>query len=303
MARTARIKAIDGGGWYLVSGVVTDQKSESPLAEAGCAQKLQWMLERYAGLYVCRMASFCIGEKKWRAVMHFSAPQDLEESELYELALRFYPGSGGKSKLEAWGEEDWQCFSRRVFNVSEFMRNVQGQFARWYNDKFDRKGRFWADRFESILMESAQEALDAMLYAELSPVRSGNTELPEEHPASSCFLRDKGKSDWLMKVGELLEEEDQGKAEQEYRSMLIWRGTEPGSRHQQKMSRKAARREEKRGYKISGAFLKQVTRFTRTLVIGSAEFVTRHMLSAARRRGSLNPEEDPYFGLLPVYDD
>ena len=50
MARTARIKAIDGGGWYLVSGVVTDQKSESPLAEAGCAQKLQWMLERYAGL-------------------------------------------------------------------------------------------------------------------------------------------------------------------------------------------------------------------------------------------------------------
>jgi hypothetical protein len=76
----------------------------------------------------------------------------------------------------------------RMHDVSEFLRELKGRFAQWYNRLHDRYGVLWAERFKSVLVESdstqpdAPEALTTMAaYIELNPVRAGLCEDPKDY--------------------------------------------------------------------------------------------------------------------------
>lgn len=305
MGRFARIKILDDEGWYHLYARVTDQKVLYPLAEADCTQKLQTLLEHYARLYKCEMAAFCIMGNHWHAVLRFEAPRAIEERELQKLARDFYPGKMGEKFLSTWQEKDWQRFAARVFDVSEFMRNVQSQFARWYNDTHQRKGHFWADRFGSVLLENERESLACMLYIELNPVRAGIVQLPEKHKASSCSLRTTGKDNWLMDISQLLAGQSERKAREEYRAMLLWRGTKATKENQQTIPEKLVLREEERGYAKRGSCLKRTAHLTEGLVIGDAEYITDHLRKLKEngtykcRINPIKPEDAPHFALRP----
>ncbi len=58
----------------------------------------------------------------------------------------------------------------RGFDLSEFMRHVQSAFVRWYSKTYQRRGRFWADRFKSVHPETTQAVQDCLLHVELNPV-------------------------------------------------------------------------------------------------------------------------------------
>jgi hypothetical protein len=60
------------------------------------------------------------------------------------------------------------------------MRNIQSAFARWYNQTYDRRGRFWGGRFKSVYLQDSNAVLDCMLYVDLNPVRAGLVERPED---------------------------------------------------------------------------------------------------------------------------
>jgi hypothetical protein len=96
-----------------------------------------------------------------------------------------YPSPASQQMIELWTDEQWERFRQRLFDVSELMRNIQAAFARWYNRTYDRRGRFWADRFKSVYLEKGNAVLDCMLYVELNPVRAGLVERPEEWVGST----------------------------------------------------------------------------------------------------------------------
>jgi hypothetical protein len=75
-----------------------------------------------------------------------------------------------------------------MHDVSEFLRELKGRFAQWYNRLHNRYGVLWAERFKSVLVESdttqpdAPEALTTMAaYIELNPVRAGLCEDPKDY--------------------------------------------------------------------------------------------------------------------------
>ena len=72
-------------------------------------------------------------------------------------------------------------------NVSEYMREVQGEFSKWFNKSrpYKRKGSLWEDRFKSQLIESDVYLWGCMKYLEMNPVRAGITQTPEEYPFST----------------------------------------------------------------------------------------------------------------------
>ena len=100
------------------------------------------------------------------------------------------PGSEGE--IDQWPQVKWARLQERLFDVSEFMRNLQSAFGRFYNKTYGRFGRFWAERFKSTLLENHQALLDAMLYVELNAVRAGLVERPEEWKGGSLYLREFG---------------------------------------------------------------------------------------------------------------
>ena len=58
-------------------------------------------------------------------------------------------------------------------NLSQFMQYLNGNFAKAYNRKYGKTGRFWGGRFYSTVMESESQFFNTVLYIEFNMVRNG----------------------------------------------------------------------------------------------------------------------------------
>ena len=142
-----------------------------PLQQPGAREKFLEILLFYAGIYFCVLAAFAIMGNHYHALAQFEAFRILTRVELRRIAEQLYRDRWFKPYL-FWRAAEWRRFNRRLFDVSEFMRNVESDYARWHNRQFGRKGQLWADRFKSNLLESARAVQAVALYIELNPLRA-----------------------------------------------------------------------------------------------------------------------------------
>jgi hypothetical protein len=69
-----------------------------------------------------------------------------------------------------------------MWDVSGFMKMLKQRFTQWYNGCRGRKGTLWEERFRSVLVEGAGQALAAMAaYIDLNPVRAGLVKDPKDY--------------------------------------------------------------------------------------------------------------------------
>jgi hypothetical protein len=204
-----------------------------------------------------------------------------------------YPSKAGQEEIDKWSDAQWEHYRKRLFDVSEYMRNIQSAVARWYNYTFNRRGRFWADRFKSVYLQDAQAVLDCMLYVELNPVRAGLVERPEEWQGSSIYLREIGMASWLAPLTNFLDQRTEKKALTEFRERLYYRGAVPTKEQgQAAISQKVLESEIARGFKSRGMFRKRLGYFVDGMAIGSEEYL-RDRISQLREEGRYLRRKNP----------
>lgn len=274
MARMARIKVEGEAAAYHVYGRVCGSKGDYPLSKPLCRKTLMDMLRHYSTGYCCQVAALQIMGSHYHAVIQFEAYRVLSPEELRERALLLYPHS--EEAIDEWPKAKWDRLQERLFDVSEFMRNLHSSFGRFYNKTYGRLGRFWAERFKSTLLENSQAMLDAMLYVELNAVRAGLVERPEEWKGSSLYLREAGQDDWLMPLSSLFEKTKK-RALMEYRSLVYYRGAVPSKPGQVAISQRIIKEEEARGFTVSGVYSKRLRYFVDGVVLGSEDFVRQQI--------------------------
>jgi len=226
----------------------------------------------------------------YHTVVKFNKPFEVDSNELMRRAKILYPEDS--VKLNAWNAEQWDKFRNRLFDVSEFMRNFQAAFARWFNATHERKGRFWGDRFKSTLLEDEKAVMDCLLYIELNPVRAGIVACPENYEGSSIFLREIGADQWLIPIKNLMFAKKRSDALRDYKAAMYYRGNVPGKEGRCTIPDYILRREEARGFTTSGAYRKRARHFVDGVVIGSEDFVRNH-LDALRESGNYLRRKDP----------
>jgi hypothetical protein len=70
-------------------------------------------------------------------------------------------------------EEYKASFQARMWDISIFMKLVKQRFTQWFNRRVGRRGTLWEERFKSVLVQSAGEALATMAaYIDLNPIRA-----------------------------------------------------------------------------------------------------------------------------------
>lgn len=75
-----------------------------------------------------------------------------------------------------------QRLTRRMNDVSAFMKELKERFSRWFNKTHNRYGTLWAERFKSVLVEDGSEALRAICaYVDLNCVRAGLVDDPAHY--------------------------------------------------------------------------------------------------------------------------
>jgi REP element-mobilizing transposase RayT len=72
-------------------------------------------------------------------------------------------------------------FTKRMHDLSEFMKTVLQRFTRWFNRTHSRTGTLWEERFKSVIVESGTAARTMAAYIDLNPVRAGIVEEPADY--------------------------------------------------------------------------------------------------------------------------
>ncbi len=82
-------------------------------------------------------------------------------------------------------EEIRSRYTRRMHDLSEFMKSLLERFTKWFNRTHSRSGTLWEDRFKSVIVESGVAARTMAAYIDLNPVRAGMVQDPADYRWSS----------------------------------------------------------------------------------------------------------------------
>ena len=292
MARTARWKVSGVEAWYHVHARIAGHRGEFPLSNTLVRRKLLEIIEHFSGIYFCQVAAFAVMGNHYHLVVRFEPKRAVPRELLEARARRMYPGTRFELTVGTWNQEDWERYQKRLFDLSEYMRNVQAAFARWYNTTFERRGRFWGDRFKSVVLGDMQAVLDCMLYVDLNAVRAGLVERPEEWEGSSVSLREIGKANWLMPLDAVMNTGSEHRALREYRERLYYRGSVPTREGQAAISQGVLDQEVARGFAVRGMYRKRLGYWVDGLAVGSETFI-REQLARLREEGRYLRRKNP----------
>jgi hypothetical protein len=70
---------------------------------------------------------------------------------------------------------------KKLASLSELIRDIKVNFARYYNRRHHRRGYFWGERFKSVIVENGNTLINCLAYIDLNPVRAGIVAKPEDY--------------------------------------------------------------------------------------------------------------------------
>jgi putative transposase len=117
------------------------------------------------------------------------APQDepgLDKSGVPMTAARETTLAKEKENAAARRVEEIRArYTRRMHDLSGFMKSLLERYTKWFNRTHERSGTLWEDRFKSVIVESGVAARTIAAYIDLNPVRAGMVKDPAEYRWSS----------------------------------------------------------------------------------------------------------------------
>lgn len=97
--------------------------------------------------------------------------------------------------------EIFERYHQRMFNLSFFMQGLKQRFTRWYNRNTGMRGTLWMDRFQSVIIADQVSCQKTAAAIDLTPVRAGFCERPEDYWWSSFGEASRKGSDGLARAG------------------------------------------------------------------------------------------------------
>ena len=184
--RSARLKQEKGtvGYYHCISRVVDRQFVLGEVEK----EELVSLMRRYEAFCGVKVITYCVMSNHFHILLQVPQrpepahlPSDAELVALVRKAKDSYGSATLEQDLERWRREGADAaaealkerFFCRMWDVSWFMRLFKQRFTQWFNKRRKRTGTLWEDRFKSVLIEGAGEALCTMaLYIDLNAVRA-----------------------------------------------------------------------------------------------------------------------------------
>ncbi len=143
--------------------------------------------------YGIRVLTYCIMSNHFHILIEVTEPKELTEDEILSRVAALYPAKfviGLRKDLDTFRDAGLQAlaqkrldsFTRRMWNLSNFMKSLKQRFSTFHNRNNNRKGTLWEERFRSIIVEGEERALLTMaLYIDLNPIRAGISADPADY--------------------------------------------------------------------------------------------------------------------------
>jgi len=294
------------------------------------------LLRAYETFCQVRVVTYCVMSNHFHVLLEVK-PRDEGQSFSDEWVVKQAGAIYSKYLARTLKEtlEDWrkrgndlaadtlkEKYLERMWDVSQFMKELKQRFSLWFNKRAKRKGTLWEERFSSVLVEGAGTALAVMsAYIDLNPVRASMVADPKDYRwcgHAECVAGQRRALAGLGVVMALCTERRSPSAREMlegYRMWLYGRGEERRPMAGGEVLRpgiapeKVREVREKKGKLSRGEMLRSRVRyFTQGIVLGSRSFVDqvfelrRERFGARRKNGARAMRGADFGGLCAMRD-
>lgn len=276
--------------YYHITTRVAGYPDYFPFRKRPAARQMRRKILLYVSAFCCQLAAFGIMDNHYHFVVLIEKYRQLSREELQRRALIFY-GHRYLPMTRHWNDARWQQFNRKLFEVSELMQMVNGEYAKWYNRRYGRRGHLWGDRFKNPELLDAEAVAECVLYIELNATRAGMVRRPEQWRESSANWRWRGKDAQLMPLEEIFPGVEKEKLWETYRGRLYHRGAVATKDNQAVIPEWVLKQEQRRGFGRPGLFGKRQRFFSDGVALGSRQKVAELLEEHCRRGDYRRPRE------------
>jgi len=274
--RRARYKSTEAAIYHLITRVA-GSPHYYPLQRPEASRKLIDLVQFYLQVYGCILVAFKIMGSHYHLIVRMEPFRSLSREELRRRAGLLW-GAKAELKTALWSDEAWAGFNRKLFDLSALMQHLNGEYAKWFNRRYGRRGHFCADRFKNPELLGLPALQDCLVYIETNATRARVVQRPEQWAASSAWRRFQGQDQDLMPIQQIFPEATAEEAFQTYRQRLEERRQADAQRDDQEPGE---------------AWLDRRQRFfSDGIVIGSESEVAR-VLAEFRARGFYKRRRNP----------
>ncbi|MBC2600679.1 transposase [Puniceicoccus vermicola] len=155
-------------------------------------RKMIWQVAEFSGV---RVVTYAVMKNHFHILVEVPpAGTEVSDAELVRRYRKLYPKPTPWNPMPAEvleghlkdnfldGRELRKELTRRMHDVSEFMRTLKLRYTLWFNRSRDRFGPLWSARFKSVLVEGDRWALRTVAaYIDLNAVRAGLVSDPKDY--------------------------------------------------------------------------------------------------------------------------
>ena len=174
MARIARLKMKGEPAVYHVNSRTTLEGFVLGDLEK---EHLLGVIKRLSGFYFAEVLGFCLMGNHFHLAVRMHPESSYSEEEVRERYDRRY----GEEKAAVLGDREMRELSKKMADLSEYIKEIKQDFSRYYNKLHRKKGYFWSERFKSVIVEDGETLINCLAYIELNPIRAGLVKRPEDY--------------------------------------------------------------------------------------------------------------------------
>jgi putative transposase len=235
--RGRRIKTAPEDGeavYHCVSRTVNGERLFTEL-EREHLRRLIWLVADYCGVQVL---TYAVLSNHFHVLVRVPKKEPIPDHELLRRFERMYPQPTThqtakliviKAQLEMNGPEADRWRRQQVDlmgDISSYLKLLKQRFSIGFNQRHNRFGTLWAERFKSTMIEPGPALRAVAAYIDLNCVRAGLADDPKEYRFCGYAEAVAGQGQAQLGISWVLGE-PWSDAAPEYRVMLFGTGSEP----------------------------------------------------------------------------
>jgi len=182
--RTAREKLQKQKCYYHLMNRAAGYKDDYPFTPEDKERGMQ-IIRRLAEYYLLEIISVCWMGNHFHIVLYAPARDEMPPTEDIISRHNLFFEKKPLRQINPGDEIACRMIAENMRDISHFMKIFQQTYTRYLNRIKGRRGRFWADRFKSTILEGREALWSAVKYVELNPVRGGLVSDPADYRHSS----------------------------------------------------------------------------------------------------------------------
>jgi len=236
------------------------------------------IIKKFSNLFFVEVFGFCIMGNHFHLLIQMFPEHNYKDEEIRKRCKAHY-GEDFEVSDEQVGD-----YRVKLSSLANYMKEIKQAFSWYYNQRHNRRGTLWGERFKSVIVEKGETLINCLAYIDLNPLRAGIVNRPENYRWNSLsyHIQTNNQDNFLSTDFGLKEFNVKSEKERirRYRRYAYEAGAlnRPEKGKSKVIGDRVLEKERKREFELSRSdrFRSRTRYFTDSGIIGSKEFVSEN---------------------------